>query len=471
MRLTHTRGSYIKYVLSLLLLLTATSTQATNGMFQIGFGAKSKAMGGVGTALALDSLAASANPAGMVHVGSRYDMGVELFVPKRSTYLKDAADGALSGGRPRINGKFTSRHNLYPVPNMGFNIMLNDRMSFGVSVIGAGLGTAYGENFFDIGPGNTDENATLGIELFQMQILPTFAYKYNDTHSFGVSPIIAAQRFSARGLGDFVEFEFSSDDNNVSDRGQDYSFGGGLRLGWQGRFLKDKNLTFGLTWASKVYMERFRKYQGLIANGGQLDIPSNYTAGIAYTHKKKYLFSLDYGYIEYSKVPAIGNTHPATCWGGTAFNCTAMQPLGDDKLGGRTGLGFGWRDMNVIKIGFAVKANSKWTYRAGMNYGKTPIPNNQVLFNAIAPAVVERHVTFGATYTPDRKSEISFMFMRAFSNYQECRSYDTDEPSKFGKSCETYLTGRSISGNGEGGAAGIDMSQYSLGVSYSQKFD
>ncbi|MDH5189858.1 MAG: outer membrane protein transport protein [Gammaproteobacteria bacterium] len=488
MRSTH--RSYLTNILLSFVLLFTASVHASNGMFQIGFGHKSKSMGGTAVAQALDSLAAGANPAAMVHVGNRYDIGVELFVPKRSVYMKDAAPDALTTGPnndPR-NGTWDSRHNLFPVPNMGFNVMLSDRLSFGASVIGAGMGTAYGYNFFDVGPAEGDENSTVGIELFQVQILPTFAYKYNDTHSFGISPIFGMQRFSARGLGEFGDFFFSETPSQMTDRGQDWAFGYGIKLGWQGRFLENDALTLGATVNSEVYMEKFRKYQGLIANGGELNIPAHYAIGIAYNVNKKFMATMDVQRVLYSTVPAISNPHPGNnCWGGTGIGatCTLVAPTGEDRIGGETGLGFGWTDQTIYKLGFAFKANSKWTYRFGLNYGESPIPDHQILFNTIAPAVVEKHVTLGFTYTPDKDTEINFMFMHALENRQECRATDRDDiPAdvvagglgaelaylQANPGCRTYFTPNSFT-NGESGSVAAEMVQYSMGISYSKKFN
>ena len=77
-----------------------SSAFATNGYFLIGYGAKSRSMGGVGTAYAQDGLAAGSNPAGMADVDvdtMRVDFGVEYFRPKRS-FRHDSA--TLESGFP-----------------------------------------------------------------------------------------------------------------------------------------------------------------------------------------------------------------------------------------------------------------------------------------------------------------------------------------------------------------------------------
>ena len=67
--------------------LVAWPAQATNGYFMHGYGIASKAMGGVGYALPQDSLVVASNPAGLTLVGDRYDIGVDWFIPRRSSSM------------------------------------------------------------------------------------------------------------------------------------------------------------------------------------------------------------------------------------------------------------------------------------------------------------------------------------------------------------------------------------------------
>ena len=56
--------------------LAAIPAAATNGYFAHGYGIKAKGMGGVATALAQDSFGGANNPASMVWVGTRLDLGL-----------------------------------------------------------------------------------------------------------------------------------------------------------------------------------------------------------------------------------------------------------------------------------------------------------------------------------------------------------------------------------------------------------
>jgi len=69
---------------ALLLSLTVTNlVWATDGYFSSSYGVKQMGQGGAGVAFPTDSLAAAINPAGMVIVVERFDLGVRPFMPNR----------------------------------------------------------------------------------------------------------------------------------------------------------------------------------------------------------------------------------------------------------------------------------------------------------------------------------------------------------------------------------------------------
>src|SRR6266513_2101361 len=80
------------------LLAAPTLALGTAGYFQHGYGLKSKGMGGASIALPQDSLAAASNPAGMVWIGSRIDVGLERFKADRGSEITGNVAG-LNGNR------------------------------------------------------------------------------------------------------------------------------------------------------------------------------------------------------------------------------------------------------------------------------------------------------------------------------------------------------------------------------------
>ena len=55
-----------------------------------------------------------------------------------------------------------------------------------------------------------------------------------------------------------------------------------------------------------------------------------------------------------------------------------------------------WKDQTVIAFGGAYQVSDPLVLRAGLNFAKDPIPD--ALLNALFPAIVENHITFGAGY-------------------------------------------------------------------------
>lgn len=378
------------------------AAHATNGYFAPGYGAASIGMGGVGIAYAQDSLSAASNPAGIADVGMRADLGVGLFNPVRS-----AAVGTPAGGAGAFNGYSDSSNRYYLIPGMGYTMPWSDKLSFGVAVIGnGGMNTTYKPNFYAFG---TTGSKTIGVNLVQVLMPITAAYKTDEHNAFGISAVLGVQAFSARGLQSFGAFNVSSDAAHLTNNGTDYAQGAGVRVGWRGKFFDDDKLTLGATYASKVYMSRFSKYSGLFAGGGNFDIPANYGVGMALKVTPATTLALDVSRIMYSGVPSVGNRGPAASLGFTPNNLLGLE----------NGAGFGWENQTIYKLGVNYKYNEFWDLRAGYNYGKSPIPNDQLAFAVLAPATVEKHYTIGFTYSPNKSSAITMAYLRAANNVQQ----------------------------------------------------
>jgi long-chain fatty acid transport protein len=125
---------------------------ATNGYFSHGFGTKSKGLAGAAVALPQDAMVAATNPAGMVHVGSRWDVGLAAFNPNRGY---TANDDAQPGSASIPAGEFESSNDFFFIPHFGINWMLDDVSSVGLSIGGnGGMNTEYRtETFRNFAPG------------------------------------------------------------------------------------------------------------------------------------------------------------------------------------------------------------------------------------------------------------------------------------------------------------------------------
>jgi len=434
-----------KIAIALAIAGFATGAQATNGYMSHGYGMKAKGMGGASIAMTEDTFGGANNPATMVWVGNRMDLGVDLFSPRREM-SRTGVDAAVGMPPGFLDGSVESEDDYFLVPEFGYNRMLNNNMSLGVTVYGnGGMNSDYPAGSFTcMADTNADgipdtpypANALcgpsdLGVDLMQLIIAPTLSYKVNEQHSVGVSPLIGIQRFSAYGVQAFQGI--SSSPANVTNNGNEYAYGLGVRLGWMGK-LNDK-VSVGAAYASKIYMSELDKYSGLFAEQGDFDMPSNWGLGVAFQPTAQVKVALDYQRINYSDVASVSN--PST----NAF-----------PLGSNNGPGFGWEDVNVWKLGVEYALNSNLTLRAGYNHGDNPIQARDVTFNILAPGVIEEHVTLGFTYAFASGNELTMSYVHAFEN---------------------SVTGASLlpafMGAAPAGSETIKMHQDSLGIAYSWK--
>ena len=383
---------------------------ATNGYFSHGYGIKAKGMAGVGIALPQDAMAAATNPAGMAFVGNRMDVGLDVFMPQREVEM----------GGMKFDG---DGRDMFFVPDFGYNRMINPNLSLGVVVYGnGGMNTTYETSPFGM-PG------TAGVDLTQLFIAPTVAYKITPDHAIGVSLNLAHQRFSAYGLQPFAMLGLSSDATKLTNNGEDSSSGWGVRIGWTGRM--SDTVTLGATYQTKTKMSKFKDYAGLFADGGDFDIPANYGVGIAFKATPKLTIAADVQQIDYSGVGSVGN------------------PMASPGLLGDPGApGFGWRDMTVFKLGASYQYSEKLTLRGGFSTGRQPIPSSEVAFNILAPGVIENHLTLGGTWQLGGGKELSVAYMHGFK-----KTVSGSLPPFMG-----------------GGTADLRMSQNSLGVAFGWQF-
>ncbi len=417
---------------------------ATNGMFLIGTGTKSRGMGGIGITQTNDVMASAANPATMAFLKTnRFDIGGDIFVPTFEAYQ------GQGGNELRIKSKSehaTIATGVYVMPHMGANWIVGDfTYGFTMAPVGGG-GSRYNTNLFNCANATpaTDPKCsdTLGIDLLVMNINPTIAYKVDEHNSVGATLIIGMQQFQAYGLTEFSQFTPSQTIDKLTNNSYDYAVGAGLRIGWLGKFMGDK-LTLGAAFTSETYMTKFDKYEELFAEQGRLNTPGNIGVGIAYAVNDKLSVAMDINYIMYSDVPAIGNDGPNLGGDGNGPFPVDRETNG---LGEDRGLGFSWSNQIVYKIGLAYDLNPEWTLRAGWNYAESPIDEGtDILFTTVAPAITQNHLTVGGTYYIDKDMELSFSYIHAFR-------YEQNGPAFI---------------NFEGG---YEMSQDSLGASLGINF-
>lgn len=374
------------------LAFCAGSARATDGYFEEGVSPADKATGGAGVAEGRDALTIANNPAGLTDVGRQFNLDLTLFAPSRgydATHTLFVAPGSHD-----------SSYGLFGVPAAAYAQPVDGESSWGVAVYGnGGMNTDYkvSSNPNCGGFPGVFCGGKAGVNLEQAFLTVGYARRFGSV-SVGVAPILAVQSFRAYGLAPFEAL--SSDAANFTDRGDSYSYGGGLRAGVEWR--ATSAFRIGASATTPIWSTKFSKYSGLFADGGSFDIPGTVSVGVAYDVAPTFTLLADYKHIFYGEIPSIANSS-LLFLNGTAF-------------GSSGGPGFGWHDVDVVSLGAEWRANTALTLRAGYSHNTNPIRSADAMLNILAPGVVVDHVSAGASYALNKNASIDFAAVYAPQN-------------------------------------------------------
>jgi long-chain fatty acid transport protein len=434
-------------------IVAAPLAHATNGYFMHGYSTKNKGLAGAGAAFSQDAMAAAVNPAGMAFVEQRADLGLQVFSPSPRSYTVTGTPpvpvGTPFGPLPPLcpdptsvpcqtafsvnPGSVESENDFFLIPHGAVNWILNDKTTAGIAVYGnGGMNTKYTAGSATLVDSNVASPTfgtyqvfagvygagTAGVNLEQMFFNFNSSYKLNPKHALGGSLIVVGSRFRAQGLEQFAGLSLYPSD--LSGNVNSLAWGLGAKVGYQGEVAD--GVRVGISYQSKISMGEFDEYQGLFAEGGDFDIPSTYTLGVSFDVGKTGVIVADYQRINYTDVASLSNPIQNLTGGGCldSLNATILagsfptfQPAsGATCLGGPDGAGFGWEDIGILKLGFQwTAANIDW--RLGYSHSDQPIPDDQTLFNILAPAVIQDHVTGGMTLPVGKSQEFNLSLMYA----------------------------------------------------------
>ncbi|WP_143383608.1 OmpP1/FadL family transporter [Fontimonas thermophila] len=446
----------LTWLLAGALWIASLPASATNGYFAHGYSASQNALGGAGTALTEDALIVTINPAGSAWVGRRLDVIFSVFSPIRDYTAGPVGEGAQNSILRISEGKVVSDNEMFYIPGFAYALPIDDVSSWGIAVYGnGGMNTEYHGNTAHFGEGFADpttllinletechgtfgggspvdgasdtagfcgnDDPTASVNLIQLFIAPHYARKIGDRSSIGIAPIIAGQRFRADGLMAFSKF--SNKPDKVSDNGFDLSYGYGARIGFLTGLIPGVGL--GGSYQSRIRMTPFKKYAGLFADDGGFDIPSSWNLGLSLHFTPDLRLVYDYQRTNYSEIKSVGNRFDTNDFINNCaiprlfFGLTGGLMGSDDPnpscLGSKTGPGFGWQDVVTHKFGLQYRF-AAFKFRIGYSKADQPIPDTEVLFNILAPGVIEEHYTLGIEYQYSRTTGFSLAAMYAKSN-------------------------------------------------------
>lgn len=455
---------------TLAIALSAAGGHATNGMNLEGYGPVSVGMGGASFAFWTGTAAVMNNPAtlGLLTNGMRLDLALGNLGPDVKAIVATPM-GAMSAA---------SLSDAFYMPALGF-VMRRNAFVFGLGVFSqGGMGTEYGKDSWMADP-SMGANAALEEGLVNRsevgvgRVIVPVTYDVNEKLTLGLTgdfvwagmdvrmamseaqfqnlanpaaqTIGAASGTLVSAFGRLYEpfggtgisklhhayFDFS----NTSDfTGEARGYGVAGKIG--ALYKVNERLSLGATYHTKTSLGDLKTGNATLSMGVNVDPgvfvgsptgtyqdmnipvtgsisvkdfewPAMIGFGAAYEPVERVMLALDVKYVYWSSVMKD-----------FTMVFTADRSAGNGAFAGLildTSLFQKWENQTVIALGGAVEATDKLTVRAGYNYGKNPVPD--AYLNALFPAIVENHATFGAGYriTGAVSGDLSFAYAFAKS--------------------------------------------------------
>lgn len=361
----------------------AGPTHATNGVNVLGPGAESVAMGSADLALGRDTGAINANPAGLTRIRhSRLDLyGAAIY----ATDLRHV-DSLGNDNDIDINPQF--------IMGGGYARRLADS---GV-VLGFGLFSQGGVGFeyqrLNTAFGTRDDLLSL---LGAVRLSPAIAWEVNDRLSLGLSVSMTYSALEQKAFpdtsyvdpGDPGRFFFGYRVDDLS------GFHPGGRIGLQYR-LGDATV-LGLAYTSRTSLDM--KGGRLVADLGAaglgkvtyrdaeftgLALPQEIGIGLSHWFSDRLLIAGEVNWVDWSR-----GFDTATLVGLRPDNPAAPAAFPMPNV-------LGWRDQTVVGLGLEYVHSDRLTLRAGYNYGRNPIPAQNL--SPLLAVIAEHHLTGGAAY-------------------------------------------------------------------------
>ncbi|PJD97556.1 MAG: hypothetical protein CK425_02715 [Parachlamydia sp.] len=381
--------------------LATTLCLATSETHALVLSVKATGMAATGVAYPQDALAGGFNPAGTTEVPDRVDAGV--------VWGRDTQNCSIRGNLiPIVNGRFNGDHARDPYsPDFGVIKHIGNGMTLGLAAYDRSyIKTDYKAIFPLFG------TSPLGLEYIHGTISPSFAVKFCDQYSVGISINYMVQRLAVKGLQGIDIPTRTAHVGHVTNRGYNYSQGCGFTIG--GLWNVTDCIKIGATYQPQTRMSRFRKYSGFIAQRGRFDIPRKISGGISYRFMRCATFAFDVEYIAWADIPALKN--PLKHSYVTPDNPLEPGFLPSKRLGRNKGIGFGWRNQVFYRFGADYAFSESWIFRIGFRTTHVPVRRSQTVTNQLLLDTVENFLTLGATWKVTACHEISAYYAHGFQH-------------------------------------------------------
>jgi long-chain fatty acid transport protein len=370
----------MKTLLRLALVLFTTATFAQAGHIMQGVGAVNMSMGGASTAQPLDiSGALQWNPAAISVFDDKilnFDIGLFFSSPELFSTVPEFNNMGQPTGN-FFSGNTEDDRGVAPMPAVAMVWGKADsKHTFGASAFGvSGFGVTFPQNMSN--PINMPQPNGFGhieSDYMLLQIGFTWAYEVSDNFSIGVEPTI---NYGALEMAPNPTANPNASGWPVSDN--DAAIGVGAQFGIF--YNSDSGIKLGASYKTEqdfgdYEFENTHLDNATAQNSFKMNYPSILSLGFGYSNES-IDFALDYRNVGYENTDGF----EAKGWSPTA-----------------SVVGFGWKNIDIISVGFQYKGIEKLPLRIGYTYSSNPIDEELAFFSVPATAIIKNAFQLGFSY-------------------------------------------------------------------------
>ena len=324
-------------------------------------------------AVAEDASTIYFNPAGLTRLsGSQIQAGAHVIM---TSFKFDNEGSTTVLTTPLAGGEGGDGGDTHFVPNFFYSQDISDRLKVGIGIISPfGLGTDYNDNW-------VGRYHSIKSEILTVDINPTIAYKINSELSIGFG--FSAQYMDAELTSD-IDFGTidaalfggafgltpQGDDGYQKLEGDDWGYGFNLGM----LFEPSEKTRIGLAYRSRIRYE----LEGDVKFKTSSDAAAALAAGLSYVNTD---VDADVDMPDSVSLSVYHqlNDEWAIMADITWTNWSVLEELRIkfDSGAADSVTTFGWEDTHRYSIGATFTPNSKWTFRTGISFDETPVPNAQ----------------------------------------------------------------------------------------------
>lgn len=402
------------------LIVAANSANATAGHVVTGVGAINQSVAGTSTAMPLDASGALYwNPATITGLDSSQAQinGEVMFV---NLHLKSSVEpNAFGAGVPSTHLEDSTRSKLDIMPLPSFAYVYKDKNNKWATGVSANVVSGFGVYFpktstnpiLTSQPPNGYGFGEIKTKYVLVQVSPAFAYKVTKSLSVGIAPVLDIASLNSSPFAGAVPDDANADGyKTYPNSNTSWTAGAGVQ---GGIYYENNGIHAGASLKSPQWMGNFH-FKGLDELGNnrnynfRLNFPMIASVGLGYSRIPKLKLMTDARYINYSNTQGFKDA-------GFDPNTSAVQ-------------GYGYKSIYIFSTGGEYEVNKNLSLRLGYSYNNNPIRDHDTFFVLGSPAIIQNHITAGATYKITDKIDVSLAYVLGIKNTSQGKFQSVSGP-------------------------------------------